>query len=602
MVLGIVVAMALLSVSILSLVSNEYFISKRAVSWSQAIFTAEAGAEYAYNEINKNTLYMNPGGSTADWFSTSNGWTTTTIGNTSIWNLASSTLTPLRTMVGTTNSTYSVSVTSLWTTNPIGQVIYVSNFTAVAQGKMPNTTMGSSQNTSRRIKLTLQPQFPFSYAMFAKGGITNKGNSSSVNSYDSSKGPYGGTNLGFSADIGSNGTITNTIDAGGLDVWGSIQVGAGGTVGTNNGFQMYSPTDGSISNDVTDGLEVNIPDAALPKNFSSTPTFSVNNGTITNGSSGTTLDVVITNTLDNYTFVGMTGTTIRLYLSNSSIDGMNGGDAINLKPFIGKVTNYTGTAYSTNTQTGTNGYYTNTSSTTNVMRTDYIPTNYFITNWTFNYNALWQKTSKPNRNVAATSSGLPAYTSAQVQSATSGEGGANGYNYTSYTSTSTSTVTTTSGFWTNGPYSTNMTVVFSNLFVATNTYTTNIVTATPSGTNIVNVTNGPPKVEIYVGGTTIDISGNGIANDGGIAANLSLYGLPSVTTVELGGNSSFYGGIYAPSAAFKLHGTADIYGSVVGNSISTVGNFNLHYDEALSKSGQIMYYKVSKWEELTAGQ
>jgi len=51
-----------------------------------------------------------------------------------------------------------------------------------------------------------------------------------------------------------------------------------------------------------------------------------------------------------------------------------------------------------------------------------------------------------------------------------------------------------------------------------------------------------------------------------------------------------------------LHGTADIYGSVVGNSISTVGNFNLHYDEALSKSGQIMYYKVSKWEELTAGQ
>jgi hypothetical protein len=117
-----------------------------------------------------------------------------------------------------------------------------------------------------------------------------------------------------------------------------------------------------------------------------------------------------------------------------------------------------------------------------------------------------------------------------------------------------------------------------------------------SGSSTIYITPGS-TLDLYILGPTVSISGNAIVNGTAGAAALTLYGLPTLTTMTYTGNSAFYGGVYAPEANFTFQGTTDFNGAAVANSFSMGGTMSVHYDEALG--GPAGYkYLVAAWQEL----
>ncbi len=92
----------------------------------------------------------------------------------------------------------------------------------------------------------------------------------------------------------------------------------------------------------------------------------------------------------------------------------------------------------------------------------------------------------------------------------------------------------------------------------------------------------PPgeKVELFVLGD-VSLGGNSVVNGNSDAASFIVYGGPNTTSVTLNGIGTATMAIYAPAADFRLVGNANIYGALVGNTLSTVGNSAIHYDKAL---------------------
>lgn len=108
------------------------------------------------------------------------------------------------------------------------------------------------------------------------------------------------------------------------------------------------------------------------------------------------------------------------------------------------------------------------------------------------------------------------------------------------------------------------------------------------------------SLKVYVAGN-VDLKGNGIMNANIDALKFGLYGLPTCTSIALGGNASFTGTIYAPQAAFTAGGGGnnqyDCVGAVIANSISMNGHFSFHYDEALGRSGPGRGFVITSWNE-----
>ncbi|MBU6400903.1 MAG: hypothetical protein KGS61_11335 [Verrucomicrobia bacterium] len=100
---------------------------------------------------------------------------------------------------------------------------------------------------------------------------------------------------------------------------------------------------------------------------------------------------------------------------------------------------------------------------------------------------------------------------------------------------------------------------------------------------------------------SVSLGGNGIANQGGNAANFYYFGLPSNTSLSLSGNATFTGAIYAPEAAFTLGGGGSGTYNFVGGSVSATatmnGHYNFHYDENLARVGPARGYVVTSWNE-----
>jgi len=124
-----------------------------------------------------------------------------------------------------------------------------------------------------------------------------------------------------------------------------------------------------------------------------------------------------------------------------------------------------------------------------------------------------------------------------------------------------------------------------------------------SGQASIEIASGA-SLKLYVGGASASLSGNGVINDTGNAFNFSYYGLPANTSLSLGGNSSFVGTIYAPSAAFAMNGGGagtyfDFTGASISKTVQFNGHFNFHYDEALGKMGPPRGFVVTSWNEMT---
>ena len=121
----------------------------------------------------------------------------------------------------------------------------------------------------------------------------------------------------------------------------------------------------------------------------------------------------------------------------------------------------------------------------------------------------------------------------------------------------------------------------------------------------------PPQIHIapgasltvYMAGATTSIGGNGVVNDSAQASAFAYYGLPTNTRIDLTGNGSFFGTIYAPQANFNLKGSGntsvdDFTGASITRTTTMTGNFNFHYDESLIRLTTLGGYDATSWEEL----
>jgi hypothetical protein len=132
----------------------------------------------------------------------------------------------------------------------------------------------------------------------------------------------------------------------------------------------------------------------------------------------------------------------------------------------------------------------------------------------------------------------------------------------------------------------------------------NYTGSTYSGTGI-NLngsgTNTGTAVIFFNGPSTVTIGGNIAINPTGTPQNLVYYGLPSLTSITYGGNTAFVGVIYSPEANMTLNGggnSSDISGSVIVNSISDKGHYNIHYDQDLAINGPSRGFVAYVWQEL----
>ncbi len=111
------------------------------------------------------------------------------------------------------------------------------------------------------------------------------------------------------------------------------------------------------------------------------------------------------------------------------------------------------------------------------------------------------------------------------------------------------------------------------------------------------VVNG--QLELYTAGDC-NVGGNGIVNDSGLPSNLVIYSAHESSGESngftLSGNSAFYGAVYAPNANLAVTGDGDIYGALVGKTVSVSGNGDIHYDEALQDLG-VSGYTIASWKE-----
>ncbi len=128
-----------------------------------------------------------------------------------------------------------------------------------------------------------------------------------------------------------------------------------------------------------------------------------------------------------------------------------------------------------------------------------------------------------------------------------------------------------------------------------------ITTSVKLTSQVIRIANTGAKVRVYMAGSQFSLSGNGwIDNQSGIE-RFYLFGLPTCTSITLGGNSQFYGGVYAPNADYTLGGggndTWDFVGASVTRTVKMNGHFNFHFDENLARIGPGRGYIPVSWNE-----
>jgi type II secretory pathway pseudopilin PulG len=102
-----------------------------------------------------------------------------------------------------------------------------------------------------------------------------------------------------------------------------------------------------------------------------------------------------------------------------------------------------------------------------------------------------------------------------------------------------------------------------------------------SGNSTLNTANAT----IYVD-NKVDFSGGTLVNSSTIPSNLSLNacGTASSTGWTLSGGAGAYFSVYAPNHPITISGSGDIFGAIVGASLTASGGAKIHYDAALTQN------------------
>ena len=125
-----------------------------------------------------------------------------------------------------------------------------------------------------------------------------------------------------------------------------------------------------------------------------------------------------------------------------------------------------------------------------------------------------------------------------------------------------------------------------------------------SGQQAITVGTNTSRVSLYVRGPSVSITGNATINNlTQNAGTLGIYGLPSLTSINFGGNAAYTGTIYAPQARFSFGGGGnndyDFVGALVAFDCTLNGHANFHYDESLKRNGPGIGYIPFSWKEIT---
>jgi hypothetical protein len=111
------------------------------------------------------------------------------------------------------------------------------------------------------------------------------------------------------------------------------------------------------------------------------------------------------------------------------------------------------------------------------------------------------------------------------------------------------------------------------------------------------------QLKIYADGH-VSLGGGGVANNNPQPYTLMVFGThPTVGTQEitLNGNGLLTASVYAPNANLTVSGgggEGHIFGAMVANRATLVGNTRFHYDEALANIVEGNPYGIAQWREL----
>jgi Tfp pilus assembly protein PilX len=111
---------------------------------------------------------------------------------------------------------------------------------------------------------------------------------------------------------------------------------------------------------------------------------------------------------------------------------------------------------------------------------------------------------------------------------------------------------------------------------------------------------------VFAPGTTLDlyVAASSVSFNptvvGAMPPQFRVWGLPTCTSMNINGNSSFVGLIYAPEMNLSANGNAAIYGAVSAKSFSCNGTFDFHYDTSSTNtvSASSSGFTIISWAEL----
>ncbi len=122
----------------------------------------------------------------------------------------------------------------------------------------------------------------------------------------------------------------------------------------------------------------------------------------------------------------------------------------------------------------------------------------------------------------------------------------------------------------------------------------------PSSLTILGGMTNSGTLTVYQVSGSATMSGNA-ASQVSRPENFLYYGLPGVTSITLGGTTTFIGVIYAPEAAMTLNGGGagqNLEGAAIVKSVTMNGHYEFHYDESLATIGPTRGYVPTSWQEL----
>ncbi len=95
----------------------------------------------------------------------------------------------------------------------------------------------------------------------------------------------------------------------------------------------------------------------------------------------------------------------------------------------------------------------------------------------------------------------------------------------------------------------------------------------------VDISSGPVIVYIV---SDLDLGGGTVVNDSTQSTNLIFMVGPAATTVKVTGGANAAYALYAPDSDVTVSGGGEIFGAIIGNTITSVGGAQIHYDKALA--------------------